>query len=162
MAIEMGPISALAALPAAASPAATIREGFVAVPLQTSGVGHFHFQASLNGVPIEVLLDTGAASTVIDKAVADEMKLNLTPLGARGGGAGAGALAIWSVADASLEVGAVHLQGTQILAMDFLNIRAALAAKGVSAPKMILGADVLRSRAAVIDYGNNTLFLQAE
>lgn len=159
MPVKLAAASALLAGPLFVS-SASAQGDFVTIPLRTSGVGHFHLDGKLNDIPLEVLLDTGAGSTIIDKQVADELGLTLTPLAAKGGGAGAASLQIWSVAEARFELGGVTLDDAQILAMDFANMRAALAAKGISPPKMILGADILRSRAAVIDYGANTLSLK--
>ena len=38
------------------------QHGYLRIPLSRSGVGHFHTEGSLNGRPVSVLIDTGAAS----------------------------------------------------------------------------------------------------
>ena len=43
--------------------------GYLRVPLTRSGVGHFHTAGTLNGRPVEVLVDTGAACTVVAMSV---------------------------------------------------------------------------------------------
>lgn len=39
--------------------------GYLRIPLTGSGVGHFHTAGTLNECPVEVLVDTGAACTVV-------------------------------------------------------------------------------------------------
>src|SRR5262245_24756448 len=43
--------------------------GYLRVPLTRSGVGHFHTAGTLNGRAVEILVDTGAASTVVAMSV---------------------------------------------------------------------------------------------
>ena len=43
-------------------------ENYQRVPLSKSSLGHFHTAGSINGHPVVVLIDTGAASTVVDLA----------------------------------------------------------------------------------------------
>src|SRR5450432_815353 len=62
--------------------------GFRQVRLSRSGVGHFHAAGSLNGRPVAVLIDTGAASTVVSLALAREYGLSMEKLNMTGGGAG--------------------------------------------------------------------------
>ena len=38
-------------------------EKYQRVPLSKSGLGHFHTAGSINGHPVVVLIDTGAADT---------------------------------------------------------------------------------------------------
>ena len=45
--------------------------GYLRVPLTRSGVGHFHTAGTLNGRSVEVLVDTGAACTVVAMSVVE-------------------------------------------------------------------------------------------
>ena len=56
--------------------------GYRRIPLSRNGVGHFEAAGTLAGRSVRVLIDTGAASTVVSLALARELGLVLTPLGA--------------------------------------------------------------------------------
>jgi aspartyl protease family protein len=45
------------------------------VVLQRAPDGHFHWPARVNGVPVDFLVDTGATSTALPKALAERLRL---------------------------------------------------------------------------------------
>ena len=134
--------------------------GYQRVPLTRSGVGHFHAAGSLNGRPVDILLDTGASSTVVSVAVAREHGITLNKLDVRGGGAGGANLEIHALVGATLSLGEVQPRPRALLAMDLTHVNQSLAAKGEAPVDVVLGADVFEAGAAVIDYGSSSLFLK--
>jgi clan AA aspartic protease (TIGR02281 family) len=134
--------------------------GYRQVPLTRNGVGHFQAAGSVAGHAIAVLIDTGAASTLLDVAAARKLGLGLTKLDLRGAGAGGGGLEIFQVEGAQLALGLVVPRPRALLAVDLTHVNQALAMKGASAVEAILGVDVFESQAAVIDYGSQSLFLR--
>ncbi|HEX8070758.1 MAG TPA: retropepsin-like aspartic protease [Pyrinomonadaceae bacterium] len=136
------------------------QHGYLQIPLDRSGVGHFHTDGSLNGRPISVLIDTGAASTVFSLALAQEMNLPLTKLSVRGGGAGAAELEVHQIQDAQFALGGIEPKVSGLLAMDLSHVNQALASKDSTPVDAILGVDVLEAHAAVIDYGSSALYLK--
>jgi len=54
--------------------------GYRRIPLQRSGVGHFHAPGSLRDRVVSVLVDTGAGCTLVSLALARELGLSLTLL----------------------------------------------------------------------------------
>jgi hypothetical protein len=134
--------------------------GFHRISLSRSGVGHFHAVGSLNSRPVAVLIDTGAASTVVSVSLARELGLTLTKLEMQGGGAGGAHLDIFHLADATLLLGEVRPRARALLAMDLAQVNQSLALKGEAPVDVILGADVFEAQAAVIDYGSSSLFLK--
>src|SRR3982751_3646355 len=92
--------------------------GFRQVALTRSGVGHFHVEGSLTGHSVAVLIDTGAASTIVSLALARELGLPLNKLEMKGGGAGAAQLDIFHLTDATLVLGEVQPRYRALLAMD--------------------------------------------
>ncbi len=82
--------------------------GFRQVRLTRSGVGHFHVAGSLNGRAVDVLIDTGAASTVVSLALARANGVTLNKLAMTGGGAGGANLEIYAISDATLSLGDVQ------------------------------------------------------
>lgn len=134
--------------------------GFHSIALSRSGVGHFHAVGSLCGRSVAILIDTGAASTVVSLALARDLKLTLKALGTKGGGAGGAQLDIFHVAGATLFLGDVEPRCRALVAMDLAHVNQALALKGEAPVDVILGADALEAHAAVIDYGSSSLFLR--
>ena len=132
--------------------------GYESVPLAPSAVGHLHVQGRFNDRPVTVLIDTGASETVIDEGFARAEGLDLKRSTRSGGGAGTGRLPVHSVAGARLTVGDVEVAAGKLWVVDLGNVTAALARKGVAPPQVILGADVLSKRDAVIDYASGRLF----
>ena len=61
------------------------KENYQRVPLSRSSLGHFHTPGSLNGHPVVVLIDTGAASTVVDLGSAHDLGLTANKLAVTGG-----------------------------------------------------------------------------
>lgn len=108
-------------------------------------MGHFHVAATLNGRPVEVLVDTGASCTVVSASLARSLGLGLD------------AITQYLAAELRLDTLVPRLPG--VAAMDFEHINAAVLAQGSTAVEMILGADVLDGHAAVIDYASQALFL---
>ena len=134
--------------------------GYQQVPLTRSGVGHFHTVGALNGRAVAVLIDTGAASTVVSLALARERGMRLNKLDLTGGGAGGANLEIHALVDATLSLGDVQPRPRALFAMDLTHVNESLALKGEAPVDVILGADVFEAHAAVIDYGSSSLFLK--
>ena len=141
-------------------PAFLESKGYRRVPLTRNGVGHFETGGTLSGRAVRVLIDTGAASTVVSFALARELGLKLTPLGRKGGGAGAAQIEVFQVEDSTLRLDHALPRPQALYAMDFSHVNAALALKGATPVEVVLGVDVFEKQAAVIDYGSNSLFLK--
>lgn len=134
--------------------------GYLRVPLTRSGVGHFHTAGTLNGRPVEVLVDTGAACTVVAMSVVQALGLRSERLDDEAGGAG-GALDQYMVGGADLRLGSFAPRVRGPVGLDFAHINAPLLAQGSAAVDVILGVDVFDAHAAVIDYPSLSLFLTA-
>jgi hypothetical protein len=130
------------------------------VPLRRNGVGHFEAEGTLNERPVRVLIDTGAARTVVSLALARELALTLQPLERRGGGAGGANLALFDVQGAALLVEGAVPRIQTLIAMDLAHVNTALTRRGATAVDVVLGVDVFDAQAAVIDYGSASLFLR--
>jgi hypothetical protein len=133
---------------------------FQRVPLVRTGVGHFEAAGTLNGTPIRVLIDTGAASTVLSLTLVRRLGLELVPLGQTGGGACGANLEVFEVRGAELRLGEVVPRPKALIAMDLSHADAALVQQGAAPVEAVLGVDVYEAQAAVIDYGTSSLFLR--
>ncbi len=111
------------------------------------------FDISLNGAPARALLDSGAQSSVVDRALAARLGLptsSLTPVMAFGV---SGEPQIGKSATMDVRAGALRLSGLRAATLDLASISA-----GSGRPfDIILGQDVLRSLIADIDFPNGRL-----
>ena len=135
-------------------------QGYRRVSLERNGVGHFEAKGSLAGRTIRILVDTGAASTVINLSLARELGLEVVPLGRQGGGAGGAGLEIFQIHGAELKLDGAHPRPSALYAMDLSHVNAALAMKGTTPVEAVLGVDVFDRQKAVIDYDSSSLFLK--
>lgn len=135
------------------------RAGFRAVPLRASSVGHFHLSGAVDGRPVEILLDTGASNTVVDRSWATQTGYTLTAIAGSAAGIGAAGLDLATVDRAVLTLGDVSLGEMRLIAIDLGGIQAQLKASNVAVPQLVLGADTLRRHRAIIDYATATLWV---
>jgi hypothetical protein len=98
-----------------------------------------------------VLVDTGAACTVVAMSVVHELGLRADWLNGEAGGAG-GPLDQYMIHGANLRLGAFTPRGRSLVGLDFAQINAPLLAQGSAAVDVIVGVDVFDVHAAVIDY----------
>ena len=134
--------------------------GYVPLPLRRSAVGHFHTAGTLNGQPVEVLVDTGASCTVVAISLVQSLGLRFEQVDDNASGAG-GAMTQFLVTGADLRLGTFIPCLPCLAGMDFEHINAALLVQGSMAVDMILGVDVFDSHAAIIDYSGQALYLSA-
>ena len=146
--------------------------GYTAVPLLCNALGHFEVAAARldDGVPVRLLLDTGASHTVVDRASAARLGLATQATTVRGGGVGGTDQMLTTVRLARLtllgeprgEAAAADVDAIDHVAyvMDLAHVTAALVSQGGSPIDGALGGDLLRPAQAVIDYARSTLYLR--
>lgn len=134
--------------------------GYLRFPLTRSGVGHFHTPGTLNGRPVEVLVDTGAACTCVAMSVAQALGLRTEWVDQGAGGAG-GPLDQYLIHGADFLLGVLRPRLAGPVGLDFEQVNAPLRAQGSAEVDVILGVDVFDAHAAIIDYESQSLFLKA-
>jgi hypothetical protein len=135
------------------------QHGFQRHPLVRNQVGHLQLIGLLQTAPIDILLDTGAASTVVDLSFCHSQGIPTRDTGKLGGGAGGITLSIHAIDGATLSLGGHPVRSEGIYAVDFTHINQGLMTKGASRVHGVLGADILTYHQAVIDYATMSLFL---
>ncbi len=134
---------------------------YTTVSMRGTQFGHLEVAASINNISTLLLVDTGAASTVIDIAFAHEHGLPLTDTTITGGGVGTSDLVIHQLDNIHIDLGGFTLENTTIYAADLQHVKQSLSDKGETAiPSGVIGADILSRHHAIIDYQNLKLYLQ--
>ncbi|MGV3527392.1 MAG: retroviral-like aspartic protease family protein [Flavisolibacter sp.] len=137
------------------------QNSYTAIPLRATQFGHLEINAAINDIPVLLLVDTGAASTVIDIDFAREKELPLLETTIMGGGVGTSELVIFQLQPVQLMLHALPFPETTLYAADLQHVKQSLLDKGeTQLPCGVIGADILFERNAVIDYRNLLLYLQ--
>ena len=135
-------------------------KGYKVIPLQRTAIGHLAVTVLLNGRQVDFIVDTGAASTVMDIDYAREMKLPMVETGLQGGGIGTSQLRIFRLELDEAKMGDLLLKDLSLYAVDFTHVKESLKRKGETKfPAGVIGADVFIRHKAVIDYGSRQLYL---
>jgi hypothetical protein len=114
----------------------------------------------LAGRQLDVLLDTGAARTVVDLAYCRAEGIPTEDTGRVGGGAGGITLPIHTLGDMQLTLDGLPVRSDGIAAIDLSHVNQGLTMSGAGRIHAILGVDVLREHQAVIDYATLSLYLR--
>ena len=136
-------------------------EGYHALSFSFNTKGHPIIDIQIMGHDAAFLLDTGAASNVIDSTFAQTLSLPLYPTGQKGGGAGGLLFDIYITSALQLRCQNHLFSFDQFLAMDLATIRAALKAKGETRYfQGILGFDFFKKNKCFIDYENERVYFK--
>ena len=135
--------------------------GYVASPLHRNAANHFEVRVRVNGQDAVLALDTGASQTCIDATAARHWRLPVQRGGGAAGGLGTATHAVSFAVLDELRVGDLRIPSLPVAVLDLGFVNAALSQAGVSRQDGVLGADVLITRSAVIDYAGARLFLKA-
>jgi len=94
------------------------QHGFQRHTLVRNQVGHLQLVGSLHNAPVDILLDTGAASTVVDLSYCRTKGIPTRDTGKLGGGAWGITLAIHALDGATLSLDGHPLRSDGIYAVD--------------------------------------------
>ena len=133
--------------------------GFRQHALVRNQIGQLQLVGLLQDAPVDILLDTGAASTVVDLSYCRAKGIPTRDTGRLGGGAGGITLAIHALDGTTLSLDGYPLRSDGIYAVDLTHVNEGLVTKGASRVHGVLGTDVLTYQRAVIDYATMSLFL---
>ncbi|MFX1318598.1 MAG: aspartyl protease family protein [Promethearchaeota archaeon] len=121
--------------------------------------GHIHLSAYVNGKgPFDFTLDTGAGMTVISKALADQIDLEVYQSSkAKAIGVGGNPIPVKTATVSSLQLGKFTFHDKAIAIIDFSPITGA----GCFTPGVI-GHDILKDYILIIDYQTETVTLEKQ
>ncbi len=134
--------------------------GYLEVPFTVTRVNHIVVHAKVNGEDVVLIVDTGASRTCIAESSAE--RLGLTP-GRVENVAVSFALPKKTKALSklkTLDIGSLHLTDFETWLVDFSYINMIVQMKGEEFCDGVLGADILKSTSAVIDYRCCKMYLK--
>jgi Aspartyl protease len=131
----------------------------VLVALQREKSRHVTVMARLAGKPARFVVDTGAGGTVIDSAALARFGLALSGASRKGGGVGSSSMRLKYVDRHDLLLAGIDLSAIKLLSMDLSQVNVGLARDKVAPIVGVIGADVLWSCAAMLDYARGVMLL---
>jgi hypothetical protein len=135
-------------------------KGYTRVRLQTLPTNHYVVVANLNGVEGRFILDTGASTTCVSAELTAHFHLNAKPSEEKASSASANELDTEVAYHNNLKVGSWYSQRRSVVLFDMQAVNHALQKLDIESVDGIIGADVLQSTKAVIDYQNDWLYLK--
>jgi predicted aspartyl protease len=123
--------------------------GFTAIPMHLDAHHHFYAEASINGHPSRLLIDSGASTTLLAKQTATAAAVSPIPLRAMAGSEGR-FVRISGGRIHQLEIGSFKIPNAEVTIAE-------------TAPEVgagLLGEEYLSWNFAVIDVGGGTLYLR--
>lgn len=134
--------------------------GYFRISLEPTGTDHLALKATLNNKEGLFILDTGASGTCVgmDAAIHFEMQEEETEL--KAAGAGATEMDTRISENNTLRIGEWQCEGLKIILLDLSHVNTALTGQDQQPVDGIIGADVLRMAAGIIDYGEDVLYLK--
>ena len=130
--------------------------GAVAVlPLRMVG-GHAMFDADVNGMPANLVLDTGSFATMLTRSSAERLGVSMSETGADSNGVG-GSRAIWRGRARHMRVGNINADGMTLAGSDFLD------REGVSGPDGLFGMNMMAAYDIDLDLvGQHAIIFEAD
>ena len=135
-------------------------KGYTRVRLQTLPTNHYVVVANLNGVEGRFILDTGASTTCVSAELTAHFHLNAKPSEEKASSASANELDTEVAYHNNLKVGSWYSQRRSVVLFDMQAVNHALQKLDIESVDGIIGADVLQSTKAVIDYQNDWFYLR--
>ncbi|PKP26994.1 MAG: acid protease [Bacteroidetes bacterium HGW-Bacteroidetes-2] len=135
-------------------------KGFNRIALKRINTNHFEFKAKVNGINGSFILDTGASNSCIGTKSISHFKLHVTASDVKAAGAGAVNMLTQVSVSNTLQIGKWTKNNVPFVIFDLSHVNEALHLAEAKPVEGILGADILKTSRAVIDYGRNCLYLK--
>jgi len=133
--------------------------GFYRIPLKKLATGHYKLSAKINGVSGDFILDTGASTSCIGIINAAHFKLTSEKSSITAAGAGAINMETSLARNNVLSIRNFQLKNIDFVLFDLSHVNEALFQVKEKEVHGIIGADFLKQRRGVIDYGRNCLYV---
>ncbi len=135
-------------------------KGYTRVRLLTLPTNHYVVIATLNGTLGRFILDTGASTTCVSTELATHFHLNPKPSEEKASSASANELDTEVAHHNELVIGSWSSKRRSVVLFDMQAVNHALQKHDIETVDGIIGADILQSVNAIIDYKNDWLYLK--
>ena len=136
------------------------KRGYGRVRLLTLPTNHYVVIATLNSTVGRFILDTGASTTCVSTELATHFHLNPKPSEEKASSASSNELDTEVAHNNELLIGPWSSKRRSVVLFDMQAVNNALQKHHIETVDGIIGADILQSVKAIIDYKNDWLYLR--
>ena len=133
--------------------------GLNAVPMQVSDGFNLYVNASINGTPARLMVDTGAFATLLHKSFVRRMKIPLRDTPFSSAAVNLRQRGVQLATIRKLSVGSTVINGKEVGVIDLEGLIHEGLLKGKPPVAGLLGAEILKGHHGIIDFGTKTLYL---
>lgn len=137
-----------------------LEKGFIKIKLKLTKTNHFEMKATINGVKGLFILDTGASSSCVGFEAIETFKLNAKDSDVKAAGAGATNMLTQLSKKNKVKIGKWKQDKVALILFNLTHVNTALTAHNAQPVDGIIGADILKSAKAIIDYDKKYLYLK--
>ena len=136
------------------------KKKYIKIKLKKMVTNHLELKAKINGVQGRFILDTGASNSCVGLDLIEHFKLDATESETKAAGAGATNMETQQSENNELKIGDWKTNKCHLVLFNLVHVNTALVQHNADEVHGIIGADILRSGKAFIDYNNNVLYLK--
>lgn len=134
--------------------------GFKHMPIRVSDGFNLYVDGAVNGSPARLMIDTGAFATLLHRDFVQRMRIPLHETPFRSAAVNLKQRGVELALIRRLSVGSVDILGKEVGVVDLHGLIYSDLLKGSPPVAGLLGAEILRSHHAIVDFGTRTLYLK--
>ena len=138
----------------------TQHQKYERIQLKRMPSGHLQMQVSLNGVPGNFILDTGAGATILEEKRKAAFHLESRVSDKKFTGTGGSVTGMQLSTGNRMKIGQLEMNNSSIYLVSLSHVNEAFQNMKLEEVDGIIGADILSARRGVIDYTNLVLYLR--
>ncbi|WP_114902313.1 retropepsin-like aspartic protease [Kordia sp. SMS9] len=135
-------------------------KGYKRIKLNRINTNHYEVKAKINGVEGSFILDTGASTSCVGFEAVKIFKLKAKDSKIKAAGAGAVNMETQISKKNTVHIGKWKNKKVALVLFNLDHVNTALTQHEAKPVNGIIGADILRTGKAVIDYNKNCLYLK--
>ncbi|WP_462248180.1 retropepsin-like aspartic protease family protein [Ekhidna sp.] len=132
---------------------------YAEIPIERTAVGGYQVEVKVNGIKGRFVLDTGASFFVIEQSSVEKYGLEVKDSDLKVGGAG-GTMQPKKTSIDKLQISNWKTSNFDAMVLNLAHVNAAHERRGEAPINGVLGNTILREYGAIIDIGNNKLYLK--
>lgn len=136
------------------------KKKYLKIKLKKIATNHLELKAKINGIKGRFILDTGASNSCVGLDMIDYFKLDAQESETKAAGAGATDMETQQSENNKLKIGDWKTKKCHLVMFDLSHVNTALTQHKANEVHGIIGADILQSGKAFIDYSNKILYLK--
>lgn len=136
------------------------KKKYIKIKLKKIITNHLELEAEINGVKGRFILDTGASNSCVGLDLKEHFNLISEESEVKAAGAGATDMETQKSDNNALQIGKWKTNQSNLVLFDMSHVNTALTQHDANEVHGIIGADVLESGKAFIDYDKKVLYLK--